>query len=157
MTVTVTAPPYALANRRDTVRLGRELASRLLPGDLLLLSGDLGAGKTFLARAIARARGVPASERVASPTFTLVQEYLGGALVHADLYRLREAGADLPREIGGLGLADRRREGAVLIVEWGDEAFEAGLLGGEPATRVRLSVAPGDGGARTAAIEGARA
>ena len=116
-----------LASRRDTTRLGGRIAAVLEPGDLVLLSGDLGAGKTFLARAIARARGVPTDIAIASPTFTLVQEYEtpNGALLHVDLYRLREEGLDAKvspatvREVRRLGLAERRAEGAILLVEWG--------------------------------------
>ncbi|HEX3345421.1 MAG TPA: tRNA (adenosine(37)-N6)-threonylcarbamoyltransferase complex ATPase subunit type 1 TsaE, partial [Polyangiaceae bacterium] len=107
------------------------------PGDLVLLSGELGAGKTFLARTIARALGVDGS--VTSPTFALVLEYETerATLVHVDLYRLR--GPDLAAEVARLGLRERRREGAVLLVEWGDDAVEA--LGGEPSLVVSLVVA----------------
>lgn len=126
-----------LSSRRDTTRLGQRIAETLAPGDLVLLSGDLGAGKTFLTRAIARALGVPASVAVASPTFTLVQEYetSRGTLLHADLYRLRDEGEVTLRDVRRLGLAERRSEGAILVVEWG-EGLEIEL--GGPAT---LSVA----------------
>lgn len=142
-----------LSSRRETIELGRRLAARLEPGDLVLLSGGLGAGKTFLARAIVRALGVPESEPVASPTFALVHEYASphGTIVHADLYRLRESD-DLAREVARLGLRERRAEGAILIVEWGDEA--ARWLG-EPDVIVRFSP-HGGGSAREVALEGRR-
>jgi tRNA threonylcarbamoyladenosine biosynthesis protein TsaE len=107
------------------------------PGDLVLLSGDLGAGKTFLARAIAR--GLGATEAVTSPTFTLVREIETprGLLLHADLYRLH--GESLDAETRRLGLRERRGEGAFLLVEWGDEALDA--LGGDPALVVSLALA----------------
>jgi tRNA threonylcarbamoyladenosine biosynthesis protein TsaE len=126
-----------LRTRRDTRKLGAEIAGVLQPGDLLLLAGDLGAGKTFLVRSIARALGV--TGRVTSPTFTLVQEYPTprGALVHVDLYRLQ--GDRLPQELARLGLRERRAEGAIVLVEWGDAAAEA--LGGPPVRRVSLAIA----------------
>jgi tRNA threonylcarbamoyladenosine biosynthesis protein TsaE len=125
------APPtpaelrVALPTRRSTARLAREVAAVVGGGDLLLLSGDLGAGKTFFARALCRALGVPASVPVQSPTFTLVHELEGRLpIVHADLYRLR-SGEDL-RE---LGLRERLADGALCVVEWG--APYVGELGGE--------------------------
>ena len=145
----------ALATRRDTTRLGRRIARALEPGDLVLLVGDLGAGKTFLARAVARGLGVPAEVAIASPTFTLVQEYATprAVLLHADLYRLRGEERDRTAgEIRRLGLAERRAEGAVVLVEWG-EGFER-ELGGEPDLTVTLAVA-GEG--RTATLGGERA
>jgi len=93
-------------------------------GDLVVLEGDLGAGKTFLARAICRALGVPASVPVQSPTFTLVHELQGRVPVaHADLYRLAD-----PRELDQIGLRDRLAEGAVGLVEWGGP-YVAALAG----------------------------
>jgi tRNA threonylcarbamoyladenosine biosynthesis protein TsaE len=146
-----------LATRRDTTRLGVWIARLLKEGDLVLLSGDLGAGKTFLSRAIARELGVPTSMAIASPTFALVQEYetKRGVLLHCDLYRLREdddgdeGKARTSLEIRRLGLAERRAEGAILVVEWGD-GFERDL-GGEATLDVRLSI---QGNARTATIRG---
>jgi tRNA threonylcarbamoyladenosine biosynthesis protein TsaE len=120
-----------LEKRRDTISLARRAAKTLEPHDLLLLSGGLGAGKTFFARALLRALGVAGP--VPSPTFTLVQEYETkvGHVLHVDLYRLREVGVDTRAEIARLGLREQRGEGAILIVEWGDGFEEA--LGGDAA------------------------
>lgn len=142
-----------LRSRRDTTRLGVKIADALEPGDLVTLSGNLGAGKTFLARAIARHLGVPTEVAIASPTFTLVQEYetKKGTLLHADLYRLTGtpgAAADVRR----LGLAERRAEGAIVLVEWA-EGFER-ELGGEADLSVKLAVLEGS---RRAVLEGRRA
>jgi tRNA threonylcarbamoyladenosine biosynthesis protein TsaE len=144
-----------LASRRDTVRLGRRIAAELAPGDLVLLLGDLGTGKTFLARAIARALGVGSERAVPSPTFSLVQEYdtPRGTVLHVDLYRLRDSPAGLPAEIARLGLRERRGEGAILLVEWGDGVEIE--LGGDPAFVVRLAAAGEH--ARTAIVRGRRA
>jgi tRNA threonylcarbamoyladenosine biosynthesis protein TsaE len=127
----------ALPTRRGTIRLARALAPRLEGGDLVVLAGDLGAGKTFFARALCRALGVPPEIPVTSPTFTLVHEYQGGVpIAHADLYRLGTAAAEDPAgELAQLGLRDRRAEGALLVVEWGEPFADA--LGGD-ALVVRL-------------------
>ena len=131
-----------LSTRRATRRLGAQLAAQLTAGDLVVLEGDLGAGKTFLVRGIARALGVPAATAVTSPTFTLVQEYaLRVPLVHADLYRLGD-----PDELVELGLLDRIGHDAVVIVEWGDRFADAlgqdglwiWLSYAEPGRRARL-------------------
>jgi len=113
----------------------------LQPGDLVLLGGDLGAGKTFLAGAILHALGVDAGEAVTSPTFSLVHEYATprGLVLHADLYRLRDGGVPLAAEVARLGLRERRAEGAILLVEWGTDA--EGALGGNAALVVALTVA----------------
>jgi tRNA threonylcarbamoyladenosine biosynthesis protein TsaE len=144
-----------LSSRRDTVRLARDIARVLEPGDLVLLSGDLGAGKTFLARALARALGVDPRIAVASPTFTLLQEYATsrGELLHADLYRLLDSAAGIDAEVARLGLRERRAEGAIVVVEWGDGAV--GALGGAAALVVRLAIRPGE--QRLASLEGSRA
>jgi tRNA threonylcarbamoyladenosine biosynthesis protein TsaE len=138
-----------LPTRRATVSLGQELASLLTRGDLVLLEGPLGAGKTYLTRALLRSVGVPHETPVTSPTFSLVHEYevrlpAGPArLLHADLYRL-----DRPGDVAELGLREARGEGAVLLVEWG-ERFEAEL--GGRSIGVRLAV---DEGPRRAELTG---
>jgi tRNA threonylcarbamoyladenosine biosynthesis protein TsaE len=141
-----------LPTRRDSRRLGAAIARALEPRDLVLLNGPLGSGKTFVARALLRALGV--TDRVTSPTFTLVNEYrtARGPVVHVDLYRVRERGAI---EVARLGLREMRSEGAVLLVEWGDHVVEA--LGGAPALIVSLDHGRGEGKhARWATIEGPR-
>ena len=142
-----------LPSRRDTTRLGESIAGVLQPGDLVVLSGELGAGKTYLAAAIAKALGV--KETVTSPTFALVQEYAcdRGTLVHADLYRLREVAQPLEIEVARLGLRERRREGAVVMVEWGEGAIAA--LGGEPELVVEMRIAGPQG--RSVEVSGVRA
>lgn len=105
-----------LPNKSATTRLARDLAPLLAAGDLLLLDGPLGAGKTFFTRALSRALGLTTDARVTSPTFTLVHEYATEPpLVHADLYRL----SDDERGVFELGLIGQRDDGALLVVEWG--------------------------------------
>jgi len=120
-----------LPTRRATVRLGRRLARVLDVGDLLLLAGDLAAGKTFLTRALCRGLGVADQVRITSPSFALVHEYSGApsaaapaglAIVHADLYRMGDAA-----DVTSLGLRERRAD-ALVVVEWGTGYAEA--LGG---------------------------
>jgi tRNA threonylcarbamoyladenosine biosynthesis protein TsaE len=124
-----------LGTRRATIRLARRVAAALLAGDLLILKGDLGAGKTFFTRALCRALGVPSNTRVTSPTFTLVHEHEARLRVlHADAYRLASA-----PELAELGLREARAEGAVVIVEWGEPYVAA--LGGD-ALIIALSAPP---------------
>ena len=100
----------------ETSDVGRQLARSLSPGSVVLLVGDLGAGKTALVRGLAEGLGVP-PEEVSSPTFTLMQEYRGGrvALIHVDLYRLND-----PREIDDLGLEELGLD-SVLAIEWAEK------------------------------------
>ncbi len=99
----------------ETQAAACRLAALLLPGDLILLYGDLGAGKTTFTQGFGDGLGVNA--RVTSPTFTLIQEYAGGRLplYHFDLYRL--AGHD---EVFDLGFFDYLERGGVAVVEWPD-------------------------------------
>lgn len=126
-----------MAAEAETIRLGEELGRSLRAGDLVLLRGELGAGKTTLVRGLAR--GVGFRGRVSSPTFALAHVYRGKRLTlhHLDLYRLREG------DVGELGLdellADPR--GAV-VVEWPEAA------GRWPARRLDVALAHARGGRR---------
>jgi tRNA threonylcarbamoyladenosine biosynthesis protein TsaE len=133
--VTTGAGTIPLPTRRSTIQLAGRLAAALRGGDLVVLSGGLGAGKTFFARALCRALGVPADIPVTSPTFTLVHEYEGKIPIrHADVYRLHHAS-----ELAELGLREQRAEGALLVVEWGEPYLEA--LGGD-GLLLELTVSP---------------
>ncbi len=104
-----------LPHRRETRRFGASLAAALSPGQLVILNGPLGAGKTFLVRSVLRKLGLSAGEAVTSPTFSLVHEYdTYPRVFHADLYRLKDE-----RDLDPLGLAEARAQGATLLVEWG--------------------------------------
>lgn len=102
----------------ETVALGRSLAFSLVPPKLVLLRGDLGAGKTTLVKGIARAFDAAQEDDVTSPTFTLIHEYRGPhvTVVHVDLYRV-----DTPRQLETLGLDDLIAENSVLLLEWGEK------------------------------------
>ncbi|HKH74957.1 MAG TPA: tRNA (adenosine(37)-N6)-threonylcarbamoyltransferase complex ATPase subunit type 1 TsaE [Vicinamibacterales bacterium] len=107
-------------SEEETAGVARELASALKAGDVILLSGNLGAGKTAFVRGLASGLGID-PEEVSSPTFTLVHEYRGGRLTlyHADLYRLeRIATEDIGLE--EMGIAD-----GVLAIEWPDRLAHA--------------------------------
>jgi len=107
---------FTTQSEDETAAVGRDLAATLSAGSVLLLFGDLGAGKTAFVRGLAEGLGVHRDE-VSSPTFTLVQEYRGGRLplFHVDLYRLDDA-----REIDDLGL-EEIAEGGVLAIEWAEK------------------------------------
>ena len=114
-------------SEEQTSAAGEEIAAALVPGDVLLLDGELGAGKTAFVRGLARGLGLQPDE-VTSPTFTLIQEYRvpGSSVVlyHADLYRLT------PREVDDLGLGELSEDG-ILAVEWPDRWTRS--------SRIRLS------------------
>jgi tRNA threonylcarbamoyladenosine biosynthesis protein TsaE len=102
----------------ETIALGRSLALSLAPPKLVLLRGDLGAGKTTLVKGIAEGFHAASQENVTSPTFTLVHEYRGPEVnvYHIDLYRV-----DTPRELETLGLDDLIAKNSVLLIEWGEK------------------------------------
>jgi tRNA threonylcarbamoyladenosine biosynthesis protein TsaE len=112
-TVDVTTTTHS---EEETTAVARELGAALSAGDVLLLYGDLGAGKTAFVRGLAEGLGVSRDE-VSSPTFTLIQEYRGGRLplFHVDLYRIED-----PREFDELGLDEIADEG-VLAIEWAEK------------------------------------
>ena len=133
------------ASELETAAIGRQLASQLSAGSVVLLSGDLGAGKTALVRGLAEGLGVSA-EDVSSPTFTIMQEYRGGriTLFHVDLYRLND-----PREIDDLGLDEIAANG-VLAIEWAERLPDA------PADAVRVTLEHAGDTERRVTIENAK-
>jgi tRNA threonylcarbamoyladenosine biosynthesis protein TsaE len=102
----------------ETIAVGQSLAPVLSPAKLVLLRGDLGAGKTTLVKGIAEGFQAASQEDVTSPTFTLVHEYRGPQvnLYHIDLYRI-----DTPRELETLGLDDLVAPDSILLIEWGEK------------------------------------
>jgi tRNA threonylcarbamoyladenosine biosynthesis protein TsaE len=102
----------------ETIAFGRSLVASLAPPKLVLLRGELGAGKTTLVKGIAEGFEAAKEEDVTSPTFTLVHEYRGPRVnvYHIDLYRV-----DTPRQLETLGLDDLMADNAVLLIEWGEK------------------------------------
>lgn len=135
-----------LRSPQDTMALAQRLAAHIRAGDVILLDGELGAGKTFFAAALIHALGVPEQLPVTSPTFTLLQHYTGThPIYHADAYRL-----DRAEELLTLGLQEAIDHDAVVIVEWGSRlapSLRTGWLGitfeflDDSARRVQLSAA----------------
>src|SRR5215470_17535721 len=113
--------PITLANERATARLAIDLTTVLKPGDLITLSGDLGAGKTAFARALIRHLAEDPAMEVPSPTFTLVQTYAlpRFTVVHVDLYRVGHQS-----ELAELGV-DEAAENSVVLIEWPDRAADS--------------------------------
>lgn len=132
----------------DTKRLACLLAKLLRPKDVVGLSGDLGAGKTFLAGCLAHALGVPEEMPVTSPTFTLIKEYRQGRIpiYHMDLYRLGD-----PSELYELGLWEYYDGDGVCLVEWSN-LFEDLW----PEHALSIHIALGDGEKRTVVLSGIR-
>jgi tRNA threonylcarbamoyladenosine biosynthesis protein TsaE len=141
LTTNVTNGPVVLssASPEATRAIGERIGAALAPGTVVLLRGPLGAGKTVLAKGIARGLGV--EDEIISPTYTIVADYPGRIpLAHVDLYRVEGA-----TQIAGLGLDDLLAGPGVTVVEWG-EKLEPTLLGRE-AVRVTISL-EADGGRR---------
>ena len=129
----------------ETEAIGRKIAAKLLPGDIIAYYGDLGAGKTAFTRGLAAGLGV--TEQVTSPTYTIVNEYLSGRLplFHFDMYRLGSAD-----DLFDIGWEDYLARGGVCAVEWSENVEEA--LSG--AIRITISKDPADENVRTITIEG---
>ena len=111
---------YVTNSPAETEALGQRLAERLQPGDVIAYTGDLGAGKTSFTRGLARGLGI--TERITSPTFTIVNEYLGGRLplFHFDMYRLGSSD-----ELYEIGWEDYLARGGVCAVEWSEIVADA--------------------------------
>jgi len=109
---------FTSKSAEETIALGRELAAMLKPPKLVVLRGDLGAGKTTLVKGVAQGFQSAAEEDVTSPTFTLIHEYRGpsATVYHIDLYRI-----DTQRELDTLALDDLMNENSVLLIEWGEK------------------------------------
>ena len=135
---------YITNSERETEELGRRFAEKLPDGTVVAMYGDLGAGKTAFVRGMARGLGLDC--RVSSPTFTIVNEYLGPReLIHFDMYRL--SGAD---ELFDIGWEDYLNRGAVCAVEWSENVQDA-FFGDE----VRVTIEKLSDTERKITIEGA--
>ena len=122
---------YRTNSEEETIALGRTLARELLRPALVLLIGNLGAGKTTLTKGIVEGLGVAHPDEVSSPTFTLIHDY-GRGVLHIDLYRLES-----DREVATLGLEELLdRDDAVVLIEWG-ERFRHLF----PANRIEIEIA----------------
>ena len=108
-------PLYRTFSEAETIALGERLASELPERGVVLLIGNLGAGKTTLAKGIVSGRGAAEPDDVSSPTFTLIHEHGGGRVYHIDLYRLEEA-----KETAALGLDEIFDHDALVLIEWGE-------------------------------------
>ena len=107
---------FVTHSEEETIQLGARLSELLPASALVLLIGNLGAGKTTLTKGIAQARGAVSADEVSSPTFTLIHEYGEPAIVyHIDLYRLEEA-----REAASLGIEELLGRDALVLIEWGE-------------------------------------
>ena len=109
---------FTTRSPEETVALGRKLAAELKPPQLVVLTGDLGAGKTTLIKGIAEGFNAAKQEDVTSTTFTLIHEYRGqdANVFHIDLYRV-----DTPRELETLGIDDLMDDRSVILIEWGEK------------------------------------
>lgn len=106
-------------SEEETIDLGRRIARELPSRAVVLLIGNLGAGKTTLAKGIVSGLGAAEPDEVASPTFTLIHEYGGGRVYHIDLYRL-----DTPAQVSTLGLDEIFERDSVVLIEWGERFLQ---------------------------------
>jgi tRNA threonylcarbamoyladenosine biosynthesis protein TsaE len=137
-------PPVVTSTPEQTSELGRVLAQKLPSRGVVLLIGDLGAGKTTLAKGIIEGLGVATADEVTSPTYTLVHEYGDPVRVyHIDLYRL-----DTEDEVRAIGFDELLESNALLLIEWG-ERFPALL----PPNRVEIKLEADEEDGRTVNIE----
>ena len=109
-------PVFHTASEEETIALGERVAQSLAPGAVVLLVGNLGAGKTTLAKGIVTGLGAARPEEVSSPTFTLIHEYGSPvAVYHVDLYRMNSA-----EDVATLGLDELFDSGKIVLIEWGE-------------------------------------
>jgi tRNA threonylcarbamoyladenosine biosynthesis protein TsaE len=145
-----TTREFHTTSDEGTIELGRRIASLLPRRALVLLVGNLGAGKTTLAKGIVSGLGAAAPEEVSSPTFTLIHEYGSASarnlVYHIDLYRL-----DRAAEVATLGLYEILDRDAVVLIEWGERFPE---LFSEPNIEIHLTAARDNPNARRIAITG---
>jgi tRNA threonylcarbamoyladenosine biosynthesis protein TsaE len=137
-------PKFRTASEAETIELGRKLARELPPRGVVLLIGNLGAGKTTLAKGIIEGLGAAPGEEVSSPTFTLIHEFGGGRAYHIDLYRL-----DDERAVESLGLDELFERDAMTLIEWG-ERFPKLM----PAQRAEIRIHALPSGEREFAVTG---
>jgi tRNA threonylcarbamoyladenosine biosynthesis protein TsaE len=130
-TPTVKEGIFRTSSEDETIELGRTIGRGLPKKVCVLLIGNLGAGKTTLAKGLIQGLGVAKPDEVASPTFTLIHEYGEGRVYHIDLYRL-----DKPEQVATLGLDDIFDKEAVVFIEWGERFPE--LM---PAARIEIRLA----------------
>lgn len=129
---------FETASEEETIAVGEQIARDLPARAAVLLIGNLGAGKTTLAKGIAKGLEAAEPDEVSSPTFTLIHEYGGGRVYHVDLYRL-----DSEAEARNLGLEDIFEREAVVLVEWGEKFPD--LI---PPDSIEILVRPLDAGRR---------
>jgi tRNA threonylcarbamoyladenosine biosynthesis protein TsaE len=138
----MTARVYHTASEEETIALGEQIARQLPRQAVVLLIGNLGAGKTTLAKGIAQGLGAVTADEVSSPTFTLIHEY-GERVYHIDLYRL-----DTAAEVATLGLDEIFDRQAVVMVEWGERFPE--LM---PAQRIEIRLTSDDEDSRRIEVQ----
>lgn len=137
----MSARVFHTKSEEETIAFGRTLAAQLPTEGVVLLIGNLGAGKTTLAKGIVEGLGAAGEDDVSSPTFTLIHEY-SPAVYHIDLYRL-----DSAQEVRALGLEELFEKDAIVLIEWGERFRE--LM---PATRTEVSL-EAEGDERTIRVE----